>query len=508
MMAPKPIQRPVSYKRRKTFRRRDANARYQPLPPHLTPAPGEPPWEFLQRQLSELLVPRGTRHLDLWRWAEALTPGIKPTPRVEIWGRGGAKSAMAELICAYLACTLKRRFGLYVSSTQDKADLHVQAIAATLEAMGVKRAVNAYSSSVGWTATRIQTEHGFGVISVGLNGSIRGARLGEFRPDFIILDDIDEGEDSQTMTAKKMRLLSKAVLPAGSGDAAVLFIQNRIHPDGIIAQVADGRAEMLLGCQITEEPAVWGLEYERRIEDGKPRYVITGGTPSWSEGQPLAVCEAQINEWGLRAFLSEAQHEDEPDGGLWDRERDIDPYRVASPPSLRRIAIGIDPSGGTGTEAGIVAAGLGYDGHAYLLADDSNPGTTDEWVRAACDRYHYLEADCIVAEKNYGGDMVRYAIEAHDPSVTVKVVTATRGKLVRAEPIQQRYERGEVHHCGTFPDLEREMCRWQPGMSSPNRLDAGVWTLTELLLGGPSTDATPSVAVEPDYRQGRGGMPF
>lgn len=420
--------------------------------------------------------------MPVWDWVAGLQPGQPSQSRVEIWPRGGAKSTLAEMACAYLACTLTRRFALYVCGTQDQADLHVQAIAALLEQMGVPRAVNAYSASVAWTAQRLQTVNGFGVVGVGLNSRVRGARLGEFRPDLIILDDIDETHDTPQAVAKKLRTVTSAVFAAGSADATVLFIQNRIHKDSAIAQVADGRAEILLGASVTQEPAVRGLEYERVETVEGPRYRVTGGKPTWPQGQGLAVAEKQINEWGLPTFLTESQHEDAPDGGLWSRDRDIDPCRVArAPERLQRIVIGIDPSGSVGTEAGIVAAGRGFDGHYYVMADDSLAGSTNEWVAAAIARYHALGADTLVVERNYGGDMAEAAFRNADPQLGVKMVVSSRGKQIRAEPVQQLYERGMVHHVGHYPDMEIELCRWQPGMKSPNRLDALVFAVTELM---------------------------
>lgn len=463
--------------------RRRRGARHSPLPPHLTPAPGEHPAAFLARVLPGSRIPTGDRHMAVWDWVASLTPGQPARSRVEIWARGGAKSDIAEKACAYLACTLQRRFVLYVCGTQDQADDHVQNVAALLEQMGIPRAVNAYSASINWTAKQLQTANGFGVLGVGLNARVRGARWEENRPDLIILDDVDGEHDTPEAVAKKLATISKAILPAGSSDATVLVIQNRIHKDSVIAKIADGRAEILLGASVVQEPAVLGLEYERLLgADGKPYYRVTGGTPTWPEGQGLAVVEDQINKWGLPTFLTESQHEDSPDGGLWSMEQDIDPYRVAAAPAvLQRIVIGVDPSGSTGTEAGLVAAGRTADGHYYLLSDDSLAGTTDQWVRAAIARYHAMSADTLVVERNYGGDIVRAAIRNADPIVGVVEVVATRGKLVRAEPVHQLYQQGVVHHVGHFPDLESEMCRWEPGMKSPNRLDALVWAITELM---------------------------
>ena len=474
------------------LRRRQGRRRQ--LSDDLLPLPGEHPAAFLQRRLPSSKIPTGPRHDAVWDWVARLQPGIAAPSRVEIWPRGGAKSTIAEQACAYLACTLQRRFALYVCGTQDQADLHVQVIAALLEQMGIPRAVNAYSASLNWTAQRLQTINGFGVVGVGLNSRIRGARLGEFRPDLIILDDVDGTHDTLETTAKKLRTITRDILAADASDATVLFIQNRIHKDSAIAQVADGRAEILMGASVCQEPAILGLEYERYLDDtdGKPRYRITAGRPTWEQGQNILVAERQINTWGLPTFLTESQHEDTPDGGLWNMEQDIDPYRVAqAPANLIRIVIGIDPSGSIGTEAGIVAVGKGTNGHYYVLADDSIAATTDQWVRAAIARYRSLQADTLVVERNYGGDIVRAAIKNVERRVGIQEVIATRGKLVRAEPVHQLYEQGIVHHVGHFPDLEKEQCQWKPGDPSPNRLDALVWACVDLMGYGLSQSATP-----------------
>lgn len=155
-------------------------------------------------------------------------------------------------------------------------------------------------------------------------------------------------------------------------------------------------------------------------------------------------------------------------------------------PRLKRVGVGVDPPGGA-TEAGIVSAGLGEDGHAYVLGDVSLRAAPLGWGRAAVDEYHRREADRIVAETNYGGDMVVSNLATVDPRVPVKVVRATRGKTRRAEPVVNLYEQGRVHHVGLFPELEDEMTGWvdEPGQPSPNRLDALVWVLWWLMIGSP-----------------------
>lgn len=174
----------------------------------------------------------------------------------------------------------------------------------------------------------------------------------------------------------------------------------------------------------------------------------------------------------------EAQDIDESPGALWTRET-IESGRVMDLPDMARVIVGVDPSAtSTGDEAGIITAGLNTD--YYVLSDDSLQGSPEAWARAAVTAYHKHEADCIIAESNNGGEMVKLTIHTIDPNVPVRLVHASRGKRTRAEPISVLYSQGRVHHVGSFPALEDECCLWVPGDASPNRMDALVWALTEL----------------------------
>lgn len=163
-------------------------------------------------------------------------------------------------------------------------------------------------------------------------------------------------------------------------------------------------------------------------------------------------------------------------------------------PAMQRIVVAVDPSGtrgdGGGDDIGIVAVGRGIDGHAYVLDDATCQMSPEGWGRRAVEAYHRLGADRVVGERNFGGDMVRFTIKTADPNVRFKEVTASRGKAVRAEPVSALYEQGKVHHVGMFPDLEDQMCNFTPqgfiGEGSPDRADALVWALTELMLDGSS----------------------
>lgn len=175
-------------------------------------------------------------------------------------------------------------------------------------------------------------------------------------------------------------------------------------------------------------------------------------------------------------------------GAIW-RHEWIEQSRVATPPVLGRIVVAIDPPV-TATvrsdSCGIVAAGQGRDGQLYVLADHSVQGRMpDLWARAAVDLYHHYEADCLVAEVNQGGDMVAAVLQHVEAGLPVKKVRATRGKWLRAEPVAALYADGQVHHVGQFPELEEQMLTYGTnawvGGRSPDRLDALVWAITELM---------------------------
>ncbi len=213
-----------------------------------------------------------------------------------------------------------------------------------------------------------------------------------------------------------------------------------------------------------------------------------------------AILAYQGTHLGLQELSGEIITE-HPDA-LW-RWAWIDTTRLEQIPECTRITIGVDPSGGA-AEIGIVGAGeirspcpCGAEDaggpHYAVLADVSLRSSPEGWAGATANLYQDLEADVIVAERNFGGDMVRSTIENADSSLPVRLVNASRGKAIRAEPIVLMYEKGRVHHVGALPLLESEQTSWVPGSAwSPNRLDAMVWAITALAGVGPQTrTATP-----------------
>lgn len=188
------------------------------------------------------------------------------------------------------------------------------------------------------------------------------------------------------------------------------------------------------------------------------------------------------------------------EGALWSYAL-IDKHRVSSSPTdwVRRV-VAVDPAGSaksTADDAGIVVAGIAQcackgtsELHAFVLEDVSDRYSPDEMGRRAIGAYYRHEADRLVAEDNFGGQIIHDLIALIDRRVAYKAVHASRGKIVRAEPVAALYEQGRVHHVGMLAKLEDELCQYTPlEPKSPGRMDALVWALTDLMLGEPNAGA-------------------
>ena len=201
-----------------------------------------------------------------------------------------------------------------------------------------------------------------------------------------------------------------------------------------------------------------------------------------------ALAELRLRYEGTRLGRQELYGEiiDDIDGALWTRDM-IESAREDTEPPLARIVVAIDPavtSSSGSDETGIVVAGVSGDGHYYILEDCSLRASPDGWARKAVAAYHKWGADRIIGETNNGGDMIELLLRQVDPSIPYKKVTATRGKLVRAEPVASLYEQGRAHHIGAFPVLEDQMCNWTPlANGSPDHMDAMVWAIHDLMEG-------------------------
>lgn len=260
---------------------------------------------------------------------------------------------------------------------------------------------------------------------------------------------------------------------------------------------------LMLGLRLGRDPRVVVTTTPRpihliRMLLADPMVVVTRGrTVENRDNLAAAFLEQIIRHYeGTRLGRQELDAEllEDVPGALWSRAI-IEAGRVSGHPELRRVVVAIDPAAASGEhadETGIVVAGGDANGHAYVLADISGRYAPAEWARAAITAYYTHAADRIVAEVNNGGEMVEAMLRMIDPNVSFRAVRAARGKTIRAEPVAALYEQGRVRHVGAFPRLEDQMCAFAARAQgtfdrrmtgrSPDRVDALVWAITELLV--------------------------
>jgi phage terminase large subunit-like protein len=261
---------------------------------------------------------------------------------------------------------------------------------------------------------------------------------------------------------------------------------------------------LVLGLRLGEKPQVIVTTTPKNNKltktiMGRPSTVITQGSTYDNLSNLAPVFREQVlssyegTRIGRQELLGELLEDIE--GAMWSNTM-LEQALVDTVPDMARIVVAIDPSGGDGEsndEQGIIVAGLGVDGLYYVLDDRSCKLSPNGWASRAVAAYHEYQADKLVAEKNFGGDMVEAIIRQVDKQVAFKMVTASRGKVQRAEPIAALYEQGRVKHVKGLEALENQMVSWTPNDgTSPDRMDALVWAMTELALG---RKAVPDVEV-------------
>jgi len=246
-------------------------------------------------------------------------------------------------------------------------------------------------------------------------------------------------------------------------------------------------------CLVATTPRSTKLIRELLAREGGDVVVTRGSTYENRENLAAGFFDQIIRKYeGTRLGRQELNAEllEDTPGALWSHAI-IDAMRQAAAPQLARIVVAIDPavtSGEDADETGIIVVGKDHQGHGYVLADASGKHQPIEWARSAVAAYRAHHADRIVAERNNGGAMVEATIRMVDDNVPVTTVWASRGKVARAEPVSALYEQGRVHHIGSFPRLEDQMCAFTTDFDraragySPDRIDALVWGLTELLV--------------------------
>jgi predicted phage terminase large subunit-like protein len=267
-----------------------------------------------------------------------------------------------------------------------------------------------------------------------------------------------------------------------------------------------GKAQFL----ITTTPKPWEMffKWEERFNKGDKNVHIVTGTMNDNEFLSESAKQALYDEYsGTRSGRQELEGIllREVEGALWTYDI-IKETRVPRDPAeqilnlplfakdrlnnplewLIKIVVAIDPAGSTSAqsdETGIMVCGLSNKGHAYVLSDASGRYTPHQWSTKAVELYKLYKANCVVVEKNFGGDMVSHTLKTVDPHLPIKVNTASKGKSVRAEPIAAKYTAKMVHHVGEFKKLEQQMTTFNgDGTKHDDKVDALVWALDELMI--------------------------
>ena len=436
-------------------------------------------------------------HQMFWEYIWSIKPEVRPKPFLAVWPRGGGKSSSAEVSTIMLGVHGHRHYALYVSGTQDQADKHVESIAGLLESAAfaaryptfANRRLGKYGHSRGWRRNRLHTEPGFMIDAAGLDRAVRGIKAENVRPDVIIFDDLDDLLDSPATVAKKIKVLTRSILPAGSTDVAIIGVQNLIHEGSIFNMLATHKTDFLLDHTMSGPiPAVHDLEY---VLDADGTYEIIAGEPTWA-GQNLDQCQALIDDIGLSAFLIESQHHvEDTKGGIYEHI-EFQHCDWADVPTLERLVVWVDPAVTNTDESdshGIQADGLGVNGKLYRIFSWEGRTSPEASLTRAIQKAIELKAECVGVETDQGGDTwaSTYRLTAqeagikHPPAFRSAKAGAGHGpKAHRQAQMVSAYERGEIIHVrGTHTVLERALRRF--GVRKPYDLaDAAYWSWYDL----------------------------
>lgn len=350
-----------------------------------------------------------------------------------------------------------------------------------------ERSLGKYGNSKGWRRNRLRTASGFTLDAIGLDSAARGAKVDEDRPDFIILDDLDGELDSPETTAKKVKTLTRKLLPAGAHDVAILAVQNLVSSEGIFARLAgvsEQPADFLLDRVVSgPHPALRELAH-----DGTR---LLSGKPTW-EGQDLARCQEMVNDMGISAFLAECQHEvEDVDGSLFGSVQFLrcEPDDM---PNVHLTVCWLDPAV-TDTDQsdsqGIQIDGLGVDGKVYRLYSWESRSSPLETMRHALRKSIEFKCSYLGVETDQGGDtwmsVYREAVRLEEVIGAPKFRQAKAGaghgpKAHRAQQMLADYERGQiVHVIGTHDVLEKALRRF-PVRKPFDLTDAAYWAWNDL----------------------------
>lgn len=314
-------------------------------------------------------------------------------------------------------------------------------------------------------------DHKGGFHAAGVGGPITGKGA-----DVAVIDDpVKNWEEAQsdTVREKVWNWYRSTLRTRLSPEGAIVLVMTRWHEHDLAGKLLATQSE---DWEILELPAL------AKKEDPLGR---DPGEPLWPERYDKKKLDQIRKESGERMWkpLYQQIPPEASEAALWDIEN-IEKNRVRDYPELKRIVIGVDPAVSDTSESdmtGIVVAGIDHRDEFYVLEDATIKAKPLRWANKVVDLYEDYEADKVVAETNQGGDLVESNLRTVDSSVSYEEVKASRGKYIRAEPVSSLYEKDEVHHVNVLEKLEKQLTEWQPGSSSPDRLDALVWALTNLM---------------------------
>jgi hypothetical protein len=313
-------------------------------------------------------------HEDFYEHISSFEEGVRSRPRVNLWPRDFAKSSCLEQSAAFLGASDRVNYCLYVCETQAQANNHVDQIKTHLVSepferfypAHAERAMTEFGFSKGWNRQRARTAGGFTIDALGLDTAARGIKLDDVRPDLLILDDIDDELDTERASDKKIRRITRKVLPTGGGQASVLAGQNVISKHGLFTRWAKGESDVLADREVSGPfPAIEDMEFTYTDEG----ITVMAGRPAWAL-RDLDWATRKIRDWTLRVFRTEAQQQlQEPPGGLFS-DLAFEDLRVSRDevPELVRVVCWIDPAiTETGDCHAIQIDGLGADDRIYRL---------------------------------------------------------------------------------------------------------------------------------------------
>ena len=379
-------------------------------------------------------------------------------------GRRGGKTTGIAIYAAQMF--LQGRRVLYATPTADQIERFwfevTQAFDAAIEAKVLYKNETKHVIEVPHTENRIRAKTAWNA------DTLRGDYA-----DVLIFD------EWQLMNEDAWGLVGAPMLLDNNGDAVFIYTPPSLRTHSAIK---------------AQDPMHAAKLFKRAQADISGRYAafhFTSHDNPYLSADALAEIAQDMSDIAYRQEIEAEDIEDAP-GALWTRDC-ID--RVFEYPELTTIVVAVDPSGSqTGDACGIIVAGkakIGALWHLYVLEDATVQGGSEIWSREVVAAYNRWQANLVVAERNFGGDMVetviKHALDTDNKpiglNIPVKLTEASRGKQIRAEPIAQLYKQGQGHHTKDFSLLNDELCQWIPGGKSPNRLDALVWAGTELLLG-------------------------